>query len=50
MFGIITFLHRAEKGEVPIFGDVPVEGKEGVDEDGDEPVRKRRDKYDFRDF
>lgn len=27
-----------EEGEVPIFGDVPVVGVEGVDERGEDPV------------
>ncbi len=29
---------RGEKGEVPVFGDVPVEGVKGVQEDEEEPA------------
>ena len=31
-----------EEGEVPVFGDVPVERVEGVGEDGEEPVKERK--------
>ena len=35
--GGIVFGGGREKGEIPIFGYVPVEGVEGVDKDADEP-------------
>jgi hypothetical protein len=37
VFWVVALLARAEEGEVPVFGDVPVEGVERVDEDGDKP-------------
>ena len=38
MFGGVSDVGGGEEGEVPVFGDVPVEGVEGVDEDGEEPT------------
>ena len=38
VLGAVAFRGRGEEGQVPVFGDVPVEGVEGVEEDGDEPV------------
>ena len=37
MFGGVSGVGGGEEGEVPVLGDVPVEGVEGVDEDGKEP-------------
>jgi len=49
MFWIITFSFVREEGEVPIFGDVPIERVERVYEYSDEPnhIRQRRHLYLF---
>lgn len=35
---VVAFVGGGEEGEVPVFGDVPVEGVKGIYEDGEEPV------------
>ena len=37
VFGVVAYRGRGEEGEVPVFGDVPVEGVEGVEEDEEKP-------------
>lgn len=37
VLGVVAFLAGGEEGEVPVFGDVPVEGVEGVEKDEYEP-------------
>ena len=38
MFGIVALAFGGEEGEVPVFGDIPVEGVEGVEKDKKQPV------------
>lgn len=38
MFRIIAYRCRCEKSKVPILGDVPVEGIEGVEENEEKPI------------
>lgn len=37
VFGVVAYRGGGEEGEVPVFGDVPIEGVEGVQEDEEEP-------------
>ena len=40
VFGVVAFAGGREKREIPVFGNIPVEGVEGVDEDKEKPVKK----------
>lgn len=35
---VVAFVGRGEEGEVPVFGDIPVKGIEGIYEDEAQPV------------
>ena len=37
VFGVVAVRGRGEEGEVPVLGDIPIEGVEGVEEDEEEP-------------
>ena len=42
VFWVVAFLRGREKGEIPVFGDVPIKRVERVQKDEEKPAKRIR--------